>query len=244
MLGFFALLGGVSTPDHIQVTVDGQVRQALIYRPVKGSGNPPVIFGFHGHGGNSRNAARSFELQNYWPEALVVYPQGLPTKSYYDPGGKFNGWSNETGEDNHDIRFYDALYKMAIGQYGGDSQHVFAMGHSNGGQFMYTLWSMRGAQLAGIGSYEGAGGQSVTLTPKPFFITIGSQDRLVPPQLQHRSLDAVFRVNGSSPNGTPFEGQGMLYPGTQPVVYWAYNGGHLFPSAAVPAMVKFFKGLP
>ncbi len=242
VLSLLAIALGQS-PDFVTLEVDHETRQALVYRPTKPSAHPPIIFGFHGHMGTSRNASRSFDLQSAWPEAVVVYPQGLPTKTHLDPEGRFNGWSAEASDANRDIRFFDLLYKSVMSSTHADPRRVFAMGHSNGGQFVYTLWAMRGAEIAGIGSFEGAGGQSVRLTPKPFFITIGSQDRTVPPALQKRSLDAVFRIDQSSTNGQPYGDKGMLYSGDQPVVLWSYDGGHRFPADAVPTMIRFFQSV-
>ena len=39
-------------------------------------------------GGTMNFAARRFRLHELWPEAVVVYPQGLATKTPRDPAGK------------------------------------------------------------------------------------------------------------------------------------------------------------
>src|SRR6478672_9728200 len=67
-------------PTTTKWTVDGVEREALVFLPsVSSKSKPPVIFAFHGHGGNMHFAARGMAFQNFWPEAIVVYPQGLPT---------------------------------------------------------------------------------------------------------------------------------------------------------------------
>ena len=67
-------------PTPTKWTVDGVEREALVYLPSTASkSNPPVIFAFHGHGGNMHFAARGMTFQDHWPQAIVVYPQGLPT---------------------------------------------------------------------------------------------------------------------------------------------------------------------
>ncbi len=70
--------------------VDGVKRQALVFPPSTKSEKPaPVVFGFHGHGGTMGNAARSYNYQKLWPEAIVVYMQGLNTPGRLtDPEGK------------------------------------------------------------------------------------------------------------------------------------------------------------
>ena len=53
----------------------------------------PVVFAFHGHGGTMRHAAATFGYHKVWPEAVVVYMQGLPTPgAITDPEGKRPGW--------------------------------------------------------------------------------------------------------------------------------------------------------
>lgn len=74
-------------PERVEWTVDGTRREALA--AVGSAEAPPLVFVFHGHGGTMRQAARSFALEKQWPEAVVVYPQGLPTPGRLsDPEGR------------------------------------------------------------------------------------------------------------------------------------------------------------
>jgi poly(3-hydroxybutyrate) depolymerase len=71
-------------------TVDGTKRQAIVYSPSKISGKAPLVFSFHGHG----DTALNFEgvgLQDAWPEAVVVYPQGLASPRDGDKGAVQGG---------------------------------------------------------------------------------------------------------------------------------------------------------
>src|SRR5262245_40801632 len=60
-------------------TVDGVERTALVATPRTSAPHQPLVLVFHGHGGTSANAARTFRIHELWPEAVVIYPQGLPT---------------------------------------------------------------------------------------------------------------------------------------------------------------------
>jgi len=61
-----------------ECTVDGLVRQALVRVPANAAGTAaPVVFAFHGQGGNRTQAARSFGVHPGWPEAIVVYLAGF-----------------------------------------------------------------------------------------------------------------------------------------------------------------------
>src|ERR1051325_749978 len=86
-----------------QWTVDGVAREALVYVPSAARTNPtPVVFAFHGHGGSMLNAARTFSVHTRWPEAIVVYPQGLNTPGRLtDPDGRRPGWQKEVRSEEH-----------------------------------------------------------------------------------------------------------------------------------------------
>ena len=127
---------------HRQWTVDGVARQALVYLPPPAGTNPaPVIFAFHGHGGSMQNAARTFRLQTRWPEALVVYMQGLNTPGRLtDPEGKRPGWQSAEGDQgDRDLKFFDTVLDSLRKDYRVDDKRIYATGHSNGGGFTYLL---------------------------------------------------------------------------------------------------------
>jgi len=77
-------------------TVDGTQRQALVFAPAQLSAAKahmvPLLFAFHGHGDTMQNAARAGHLETLWPEAIVVFPQGLP-----DPWDFNAGWQGGPG---------------------------------------------------------------------------------------------------------------------------------------------------
>src|SRR5690348_2580927 len=127
-------------------TIDGVQRTALVALPKGDAREVPLVFVFHGHGGTSLNAARTFRTHEFWPEALVVYPQGLPTMGQVtDPEGKLPGWQHMPGsEGDRDLKLFDAMLKWAGEKYSVDPARTFAAGHSNGGSFVYALWAARG----------------------------------------------------------------------------------------------------
>ena len=86
-------------------------RQALIHVPAGKAQTPaPVVFVFHGHGGSMAPASRAFGLHTLWPDAIIVYPQGLPTSGMTDPEGKLPGWQKSPGDyADRDLKFFDAM---------------------------------------------------------------------------------------------------------------------------------------
>ena len=84
-----------AVPQRMTWEVGGVTREALVALPFLADATEspkPLVFVFHGHGGTSRHAATSFSLHTLWPEAVCVYPQGLPTVGRLkDPEGKKSG---------------------------------------------------------------------------------------------------------------------------------------------------------
>ncbi len=84
MLAAAAICLAVAGNSHAQamnLTIDGVPRQALILAPANASRSPerlPLLFAFHGHGGNMVQTAAQMRFDKVWPEAIVVYMQGLP----------------------------------------------------------------------------------------------------------------------------------------------------------------------
>jgi polyhydroxybutyrate depolymerase len=239
--------GGV--PETREWTVGGVQREALVFRPTKtgGPGGIPVIFAFHGHGGTMAQAARSFALQDQWPEALVIYPQGLKTPGVLtDPDGKRNGWQMTAGvQGDRDLAFFDAMLATVGKEPGIDANRIFATGHSNGGGFTYVLWAQRAevfAAFAPVAATPALG--NLPTVPKPVLHIAGKADPLVTFAWQERTIQMVRKLNGCGAGVTwPADAACTLYPSTKgaPVVTWVHDGGHKYPAEAPAMIVNFFK---
>jgi polyhydroxybutyrate depolymerase len=133
--------------------VNGVPREALVRVPDKiPAGGAPLVFAFHGHGGTMGHAARSFPIHEQWPEAIVVYPQGLPTAGQLtDPKGERSGWQGRAGmEGDRDLKFFDVMLADMKQRYAVDARRIYSTGHSNGGGFTYLLWAERGEVFAAM----------------------------------------------------------------------------------------------
>lgn len=224
--------------------VDGETREALVQFP-EGVENPPLVFVFHGHGGNMRNTLRTFALHDHWPEAAVIYMQGLPTPGQLtDPKGKRNGWNSDPNDSaNRDLKFFDAVYESLIDRI--DTNRVYCTGHSNGGSFTYCLWAARGDRFAAMApSGSAAGKSSRKLQPKPAMHIAGETDPLVKIAWQERTIQFVKTLNGCGerePWVSSGDLAGTLYPSESPLVTLIHPGGHKFPPEAPELIVRFFK---
>lgn len=259
-LGAISSAHAADAPTRGQWTVDAVVREALVYVPPRADTEAtPVVFVFHGHGGTMRNAARTFALHTRWPEAIVVYPQGLNTPGRLtDPEGKLPGWQHALGDrGDRDLKFFDALLASLEHDYRVDDKRLYATGHSNGGAFTYLLWAARGDRFAAFApsgavfplsssTEERAGVRSRVLyprlQPKPVLHVAGENDPLVKFAWQKATMDALRRLNQCG-EGWPWEKWCMLYPSkvAAPVVTFIHPGAHQFPADAPATIVKFFK---
>jgi polyhydroxybutyrate depolymerase len=227
-------------------TIEGTERTALVYIPSGATQSAtPVVFAFHGHGGSARQASNSFHIHTEWPEAIVVYMEGLPTVgALIDPEGKRNGWQNREGIDgDRDLKFFDAVLASLKKDYKVDDRRIYAMGHSNGGGFTYMLWSTRASVFAAFAPSGAFTLRATNLSPKPAMHIAGKTDELVKFPYQERTIDAVKKVNGCSETGEPWAKDCTKYAsktGT-PLITLIYDGGHKYPSEAPALIVKFFK---
>lgn len=234
---------------QMDFTVDGVPRSALVYLPAStGTNGAPVVFVFHGHGGNARQAARSFGIERHWPEAMVVYMQGLNTPGRLtDPQGKLTGWQSAVGDQgDRDLKFFDAVLARLKKENSVDAKRIYCTGHSNGGGFTYLLWLARGEVFAAVAPSAAAAKFVKQLAPKPALHLAGENDSLVKFAWQELTMAAVRQLNGCAAPGAPWAKQCTIYPSTNgtPLVTCIYPGGHQFNPAAPALMVKFFKEHP
>ncbi len=227
--------------------VGGVKREALVFEPSKKSeGKVPLVFDFHGHGGTARNAARVHHIHTAWPEALVVYMQGLNTPGRLtDPEGKRPGWQARPGDQgDRDLRFFDAVLASMKADYPVDERRIYATGHSNGGGFTYLLWARRGEAFAAFAPVAAAAGPYFReAKPKPVFHAASEKDPLVTFAMQTRTLDRVKKLDGCEGQGEDWAKGCLRYPSKDgtPVVVYLHDGGHRYPEAAPELIVKFFK---
>lgn len=241
-----AVAAFAAEPVRWTLDVDGLKRQALVYLPAQADEAPaPVVFGFHGHGGTAANSARTFAFQQHWPEAIVIYMQGVPTPGKLsDPEGKRNGWQHDGGDhDDRDLKFFDAMLAKLRAEHKIDDRRIYASGHSNGGAFTYLLWAQRPDVFAAFAP-SGAGGRAVrTIQPKPAMHIAGEQDPLVKFTMQQRVMDHIRKTNNCEAPGIDWAPHSTLYasPTGTPFVTYIHPGGHKYPAQAPPLIVRFFK---
>ena len=248
LLTLFILTPRASSQElqRVVVKVDETEREALVSAPPGAKEKAaPLVFVFHGHGGSMQQAARSFAMHAAWPEAIVVYPQGLKTPGQLtDPKGERAGWQHGPGaEGDRDLKFFDALLTKVQADWKVDERRIYATGHSNGGGFTYLLWAGRGEKFAAFAPSGSVMRQVARLKPKPAMHVAGEKDALVKYEWQALMMQAVRKLNGCDEAGQKQGELATLYPSKSgtPVVTYIHPGGHEFPREAVPQIVAFFK---
>lgn len=226
--------------------VDGVVREALVYAAPKAKTEAtPVVFAFHGHGGSMINAARMYRYHTLWPEAIIVYMQGLNTPGRLtDPEGKKPGWQHAIGDQgDRDLKFFDAVLASLKQDYRPDEKRIYATGHSNGGAFTYLLWAARGERFAAMAPSAAPATRNLPLLkPKPVLHVAGENDPLVKFEWQKQTMDALRKLNECG-EGKPWEKGCTIHESkvAAPVVTFIHPGTHKFPEAAPAIIVTFFK---
>lgn len=241
---------GAAPLERLTWSVDGVSREALVHVPAKiPAAGAPLVIAFHGHGGSMAQASRSFPINEKWPEAIVVYPQGLPTPGMLtDPKGEHAGWQGLAGaQGDRDLKFFDVLLADLRQRHAVDARRIYATGHSNGGGFTYLLWAERGdvfAALAPSSALLARGFQR--FKPKPLLHLGSPQDALVKFAWQQRMLDYVLKLNDCGALKPDAMGYTAYPSGSgHEVAVYLHAGGHRYPSEVAPELiVKFFQAHP
>jgi sugar lactone lactonase YvrE/predicted esterase len=229
----------------LKVTVDGVERTALVY-PGKDAANTPspLVFVFHGLTGSASQAS-SFGVHRAWPEATVVYPQGLNVRLRAGVSG--TGWQSAPGDDNdRDLRFVDALQQALATAYKVDEERVYAAGFSVGAWFTYVLLTAHPDRFAAFAPVDGCLEPFAkwAALPRPVLIITNSNACGTKLAYEERQITWARRLNGCGlqlrewvPGYYSFE----PCESGQPVVWHRNYGDHQWPPDASRNIVLFFK---
>ena len=222
--------------------VEGQGRRAIVYSPpaARAGGRAPLVLAFHGHGDFMENFQYT-DLHRAWPEAVVVYFQGMASRD------GLPGWQVDKGQDDdRDLKLVDAALASLREQFRIDDARIYATGFSNGAGFTYLLWAERASVFAAFAPVAGRLRPSVRPTqPRPLFHIVGSRDRSMF-AARKDAIDTARRVDGVADAGAPC-GDGCTVYGrasAAPVMLWVHGGGHDYPDGTSDRIVAFFRDHP
>lgn len=226
--------------------IDGVSRKAIIYNSDKKSGKLPVVFVFHGHGGNADFARRRINIQDYYKEAVVVFMEGLPGRKVpgIDPNGTMNGWQIFADDlESRDLKFFDKILTELHMDNMIDDSRIYLVGHSNGARFVNVLWKERGNKITAICSASAQGGKLISgAVPISVWMYMGKDDKIVSFESQNNSVPIVKANLRITADGKT-DHEKMIFEGTDQteLVVQQSNAGHEFPRQSLPEIVAFFK---
>ena len=112
-------------------------RQLYIPASYDGGQEVPLLFNFHGGGGNIAEHISSADMRPIADTAnfILVYPQAVP-----DPGnGGSTSWMHKAPTTFDDVPFVEAMIDAIAAEYMIDNSRVYVCGYSLGGEFTYEL---------------------------------------------------------------------------------------------------------
>ncbi|MBN9165289.1 MAG: hypothetical protein BGO98_19980 [Myxococcales bacterium 68-20] len=200
---------GVLANQTVTVRNNKRTYQAVVPDAHDGKTLLPIVFMFHGSGGDGAGLRSAYDLESEAQgQAIFVYP---------DADRASGTWDLERGaENNRDILTFDAILETLSSSHCVDRKRVFATGYSAGGYFSNQLACRRGSVLRAIASHAGGGpfGQNVEYgddgklrcpeRPIAALIAHGTDDTTVKLEEAQQSREHWRRVNAcASGGGTP-----------------------------------------
>ena len=228
--------------------VDRTERQAIVCAPKNEHRDQPapLVLAFHGRGSSADNMASGTRIHEAWPEAVVVYPEGLTgNPAPYDPRGEQRGWQINPGElQDRDVRFVDALLDALNAEFKLDANRFYAVGHSNGGRFTGILWAMRGARFAAFAFSAGQADNLIEKAlPRPVFMSMGRRDDVIPFAEQKPSIGYARKLLKTDTGKVAEFGytRSETGPDGLELMTYVHPGGHVWPEVQTRLSVEFFK---
>jgi polyhydroxybutyrate depolymerase len=196
----------------------------------------PLIFRFHGSGGNGKSGG--LDIQNESDDgALVVAPDGLN-----------QDWTG--GSEAADLALFDGLLEDLSALYCVDLDRVYAYGFSAGAGFSELLACKRGDRLRAIAAIAGwdSTGSAKCSRPVAAWLAHDQDDDAVSIDMGRQGRDQLLELSGCSKQTAPAGQDCVRYQGCAagaPVVWCETQGlGHNIRGDYAPAEVwKFFGSL-
>ena len=172
--------------------IGGRQRIFYVYTPREFKPGAPLLFMFHGGGGDGGMAregtGKEFEMLADRYGFLVAYPDGI--------GRSWTGCRKEQNRTStrgqvDDIGFVEAIIAHEAARHGIDKKRVFATGHSMGGQFSYRLALERPHEFAAIAAVSSNLPTSDNMDCEP-------QNVPMPVLIMNGTADPVSPYNGGS----------------------------------------------
>ena len=237
-------------PGSRSVTFDvhGDARTALVVVPTRRSNHArPLVFVFHGHGGSGADIRKTLDVDRYWPDAVVVYPDGLPGYAgATDPNGTAPGWQSELGEaGDRDLAFFDVMLARVRAGIDIDADRIYLAGHSNGSQLVSLLLNQRGKEIAATANISLLPSRALISTDpvRSMYVSLGERDPIVRYAWMAPLLPVLEQHLGVDRSTAATSGYltTMRAPRNIELVTYIPPGGHPPPPGTDARVVRFFR---
>ena len=157
-----------SSPDYSPdyTTINGRNFGYYVPESYDPSTPTPLLFMFHGMGGNSseqsggsaENGYYGWQTTAYENEFIVLFPESL---------GFFKTWDLGAGGTSSDLSFVDDMIDWADTNYNINTSQIFTTGHSWGAYFSYYVARYRSDDIAAFAAHSGGLGGAFFLGSTP-----------------------------------------------------------------------------
>ena len=157
-----------SSPDYSPdyTTINGRNFGYYVPESYDPSTPTPLLFMFHGMGGNSSEQSGGSAENGYYGwqttahenEFIVLFPESL---------GFFKTWDLGAGGTSSDLSFVDDMIDWADTNYNISTSQIFTTGHSWGAYFSYYVARYRSDDIAAFATHSGGLGGSFFLGSTP-----------------------------------------------------------------------------
>ncbi len=229
--------GAKPARGHYTITAASKERGYFLV-PAAEDGPVPLVFEFHGAGGNGEGVLPMFNVETaLGGAAVIIAPDGV------SQGGTI-GWSTG-GNDNEDIQLVRALIEQAKQDHCIDTTRIFALGFSWGGWMATQVGCALGPDLRGFVSVAGGGPSGTCTGPTGAMIVHGSMDDAEPVASGISSRNKFRSSNGCTDTLSASDVTGcQAYAGCSKLTLWCeHTGGHFVPQFVIDGMSTFFDSI-
>ncbi|HEY5959713.1 MAG TPA: Ricin and poly(3-hydroxybutyrate) depolymerase fusion, partial [Polyangiaceae bacterium] len=229
----------LSAPKQQSVTIGTASRGYFLVPPTAYDSNVayPIVFAFHGAGGNGEGLRGYFQLEAAAKGAAIfVYPDGI--------GGIW-----DLKNDGSDAQMFDSIVATLEASWCVETASIFATGFSYGGWAATQMAVSRPTVVRAIASIEGGGPQGgKSSNPAVAAMIIhGTADTAEPIASGISSRDHFVATNGcSSTSSAVTPSPCVAYSGCatgKPVEWCQHSGAHEIPDFATGAIWGLFNSL-
>lgn len=159
------------------IDVNCAKREYLLYKPKNNDGEPkPLMLALHGFGDDAARMAMQSQLHELAREKgfYLVYLEGDNTWQFFTPPDK---------EVSNDIVYFDRVCEELIARHPIDTDRIYVVGMSRGGDFTMRLAEHRSDRIAAVVSQGACAADIAEMDrPLPVMFIVGTKDDRVPPE--------------------------------------------------------------